>query len=297
MNLPEYPFVSQYHTVNGFRMHYLDEGPRSGEILLMLHGNPSWSYLYRKPVLAWRDRYRCIVPDHIGMGLSEKPTAAAYPYTLARRIDDLDALMEMLAPDKPLTLILHDWGGMIGMGYALRHPARIKRLVVMNTAAFHLPSNIPLPWQLHLARLPVIGPLLIRGANAFCRGAIACGVTRDPAPPEIKAAFLAPYASWRERLAVMHFVEDIPLGPDEPSYATVSAIEQGLPRFVNLPILFCWGMRDFIFDGRFLAEWVERFPEAETLRIEDAGHYLMEDAAAEVIAAISAFLQRNPLNA
>lgn len=294
MNLPEYPFAGQYHTVNGFRMHYLDAGPREGEILLMLHGNPSWSYLYRKPVLAWRDRYRCIVPDHIGMGLSEKPVAAAYPYTLARRIDDLDALIQTLAPDKPLTLILHDWGGMIGMGYALRHPARIKHLVVMNTAAFHLPPDIPLPWQLRLARLPGIGSLLIRGANAFCRGAIKYGVVRGPAPPEVRAAFLAPYASWRERLAVMRFVEDIPLGPGDPAFAAVSAIEQGLPRFRGLPMLFCWGMRDFIFNSRFLAEWIKRFPEAEALRLEDAGHYLLEDAADEVIATIGAFLRRHP---
>ncbi|HLB31887.1 MAG TPA: alpha/beta fold hydrolase [Gammaproteobacteria bacterium] len=294
MNLAEYPFAGQYHTVNGFRMHYLDEGPRNGEILLMLHGNPSWSYLFRKPVLAFRARYRCIVPDHIGMGLSEKPAATVYPYTLARRIDDLDALIQTLLPDKPLTLILHDWGGMIGMGYALRYPALIERLVVMNTAAFHLPDDIPLPWQLRLARLPGIGPLLIRGANAFCRGAITYGVARGPAPPEVRATFLAPYTSWRERVAVMRFVEDIPLGPGDLSYGTVGAIEQGLSRFRDLPMLFCWGMRDFIFDGRFLAEWIKRFPEAETLRLEDAGHYLLEDAADEVIAAIDAFLQRHP---
>lgn len=294
MNFAGYPFSGRDHTVNGFRMHYLDEGPREGEILLMLHGNPSWSYLYRNPVLAWRDRYRCIVPDHIGMGLSEKPVAAAYPYTLARRIDDLDALIQALAPDKPLTLILHDWGGMIGMGYALRHPARIKRLVMMNTAAFHLPTDIPLPWQLRLARLQGIGPLLIRGANAFCRGAIKYGVARGPAPPEVRAAFLAPYASWRERLAVMRFVEDIPLGPGDPAFAAVSAIEQGMPRFRGLPMLLCWGMRDFIFNSRFLAEWIKRFPEAEALRLEDAGHYLLEDAADEVIATIGAFLRRHP---
>jgi haloalkane dehalogenase len=182
------------------------------------------------------------------------------------------------------------------MGYALRHPARIKRLVVMNTAAFHLPPDIPLPWQLRLARWRWIGPLLIQGANAFCRGAIAYGVTRGPVSPVVRAAFLAPYASWRERLAVMRFVLDIPLGPGDPAYETVSAIEQGLPSLRGLPILFCWGMRDFIFDGRFLAEWIKRFPEAETLRIADAGHYLLEDAADEIITAIGAFLQRHPLN-
>lgn len=295
MKFSEYPFAGRYLAVNGFRMHYLDEGPREGEILLMLHGNPSWSYLYRKPVLAWRDRFRCIVPDHIGMGLSEKPAAAAYPYTLARRIDDIEALIQALAPEQPLTLILHDWGGMIGMGYALRHPERIKRLVVMNTAAFHLPPDIPLPWQLRLARWPWIGPLFVQGANAFCRGAITYGVTRGPVSQEVRAAFLAPYASWRERLAVMRFVLDIPLKPGDPAYATVNAIEQGLPRFRGLPMLFCWGLRDFVFDGRFLAEWIERFPEAETLRLDDAGHYLMEDAADEVVAAIGAFLQRHPL--
>ena len=293
MNHAEYPFIGHYRTVNGFRMHYLDEGPNNGEPLLMLHGNPSWSYLYRKPVQALREHFRCIVPDHIGMGLSEKPGPGAYEHSLSRRIDDLEQLLEQLAPGPPLTLILHDWGGMIGMGYACRHPGRIKRLVLMNTAAFHLPAHIRMPWQLRLARLPWIGALLIQGCNAFCRGAIEQGVVRGPVSPEVRQAYLAPYDNWQNRLAVLRFVEDIPLHKTDPAYQTVSVIENGLPQFQDLPVLVCWGMQDFVFDDRFLEEWVRKFPAAEVHRFKDAGHYLLEDAAEETVFLIRQFLDRH----
>lgn len=289
MRFPEYPFASAYASINGHRMHYLDEGGKEKPPAVMVHGNPSWSFLYRRPVLALRGSCRCIVPDHIGMGLSDKPSDDRYAYTLASRIDDLEALLADLGIVKNITLLLHDWGGMIGMGYACRHPDRIRRLILMNTAAFHLPQNMPLPWQLRLARSP-LGPLLVRGFNAFSRGAVKHCVTRSPMAADIAAAYLAPYASWSSRRAVLRFIQDIPLHPGDRSYAGVSRIENSLARFASVPVLICWGMRDFIFSEGFLDEWHRRFPLAEIHRYPDAGHYLLEDAAEEVVARIKKFI-------
>src|SRR5262249_37712127 len=145
------------------RMHYLDEG--SGEPVVMLHGNPTWSFYYRNLILSLRDSYRCVVPDHLGCGLSDKPSEAAYDYSLKSRIDDLEALLNHLGVDK-ITLVLHDWGGMIGMGFAARQPDRIRRLIVSNTAAFHLPHSKRFPWSLKLGRNTRLGSWLILRRNA-----------------------------------------------------------------------------------------------------------------------------------
>src|SRR5512137_1165151 len=120
-----YPFAGHYLDLDGLRLHYLDEG--SGEPVVMLHGNPTWSFYYRNLVLALRDKYRCIVPDHIGCGMSDKPGDDRYDYTLQSRVDDLEALLDSLGVTNGITLVVHDWGGMIGMAYATRHPERIKR--------------------------------------------------------------------------------------------------------------------------------------------------------------------------
>ena len=220
-------------------MHYLDEGDKISQPVIMVHGNPTWSFFFRRPVLALRGTCRCIVPDHIGMGLSDKPDDNSYEYMLESRIDDLATLLAKLNIVENITLILHDWGGMIGMGYACRYPERIKKLILMNTAAFHLPRDLPLPWQLKLARSPV-GPLLVRGFNAFSRGAVKHCVTRRPMTADIANAYLAPYDSWSHRLAVLRFIQDIPLRPGDRSYAGISRIENSLDRFGSIrPEILC----------------------------------------------------------
>ena len=158
----------------------------------MLHGNPTWSFYYRNLAAALRDDYRVIVPDHIGCGLSDKPAARQYPYTLERRVQDLDELLERLGVRENITLVLHDWGGMIGMASAHRRPERVKRLVVLNTAAFHMPRGKRLPWSLFLCRNRLIGPFLVRGLNAFSRAAVRWCATRRPLSPEARAGYLAP---------------------------------------------------------------------------------------------------------
>lgn len=289
--LAEYPFTSRWFDVDGVRLHYVDEGPRSGPPVVMLHGNPTWSYYYRHLIRAVADRYRAIVPDHVGMGFSSKPTEERYGYTLDRRVDDLDRLLEHLDLSEPLTLVVHDWGGLIGMAYADRHPQRIARLVVLNTAAFRLPANKRLPLPLLIARLPVLGAVLIRGLNAFCRGA-ARRCVRRPLPSDIRRAYLAPYGSWADRVAVYHFVRDIPLGPADPSYATLHRVEERLAQWGNRPMLLAWGLADFVFDADYLAEWQHRFPSAQVLSYADAGHYVLEDARDDLVPRIRQFLDR-----
>ena len=180
VSFPGYDFTSHHLEVRpGIRMHYLDEGPRDGEVVVMLHGNPSWSYYWRHLVHGLRDRWRCIVPDHIGMGLSDKPddrpiATPRYDYTLRSRVDDLSTLLEGIGITGPVTLAVHDWGGLIGFSWALGHPSRVKRLVILNTAAFPMPAAKTMPWQLSLGRDYFLGEVLIRGAH------VAAGYWKQP---------------------------------------------------------------------------------------------------------------------
>lgn len=290
MNIPEtlYPFESHFLDRSGIRYHYLDEG--AGDPVVMLHGNPSWSFYYRNLVQALRDTHRCIVPDHIGCGLSDKPGDADYRYTLEQRVDDLEALLDHLGITENITLVLHDWGGMIGMVYAARHPECIRRFVILNTSAFHLPEMKRLPWTLWLCRNTPLGALLVRGFNAFSFAATHWCCTRRPMPPEIRRAYRAPYNSWQNRIATLRFVQDIPLRPEDPAYALVTGVEDTVRRFRETPMLICWGMKDFVFDYHFLNAWEENFPKAQIHRFEDCGHYVLEDAPDEIILLVREFL-------
>lgn len=295
MNYPDYSFDHHYHSVKGLRLHYLDEGHNDASPVVMIHGNPSWSFYYRKLVLALRSDYRCIVPDHIGMGLSDKPDDEIYRFTLDQRVDDLESLLAYLNVTDNITLVLHDWGGMIGMAFATRYPERIKRLVILNTSAFHLPKGKSVPWQLKLSRIPVVGAILNQGFNIFARAAVKQCVTRTSMSPEVAAAYLAPYDNWSHRRAIKKFVFDIPLNRSDAAFETVGHVDKTIGQFSSTPMLVCWGMKDFVFDHHFLKEWETRFPDAEFHRFEDVGHYILEDAPEDVIQLVLQFLQAHPL--
>ncbi|TXK34233.1 alpha/beta fold hydrolase [Nonomuraea sp. C10] len=296
---PGYPFASRWHAhPGGLRQHYVDEG--TGAPVLFVHGNPSWSYLWRRPILALRDRFRCVAPDHIGMGLSDKPAAREYDHTFASRVDDLDALVGHLiahrgAPERGWTLVMHDWGGPIGMAWACRHPGRVARLVVLNTAAFpsphgervRLPLRVPL-WVLRRTRL---GARLFLRHNLFARGATwrPLGVRRRM-PADVRAAFLAPYDRPEHRVAVQRFVHDIPLRPGDRAWPLLEGTGRRLDRFAGLPAFVGWGLRDPVFDPAMLAEWRRRLPHARVEVCRRAGHYLLEDAHERFVPAIRAFL-------
>jgi pimeloyl-ACP methyl ester carboxylesterase len=272
------------------RMSYLDEG--AGEPVLMLHGNPTWSFYFRNLVLALRGTHRCIVPDHIGCGLSDKPTAAEYDFSLKSRIDDVEALIDSLDLKSKITLVVQDWGGMIGMGYAARHPERIARIVATNTGCTRLPKSKGFPSSLWLGRNTRLGAWLILKRNTFCRAAAKWCVKRKPLSPEVRAMYLMPYDTPAHRLAVLKFVQTIPLEPTDAGYDILLKVEESLPKFAGVPTLLLWGMKDFVFDKHFLAEWQRHFPHAETKTWPDCGHYLLEDAGQEAIGPIVAFLKR-----
>jgi len=231
------------------------------------------------------------VPDHIGCGLSEKPDDSRYDYTLASRVGDLEYLLDSLGLDRELTLVMHDWGGMIGMTYATRHPDRVARLVVSNTAAFHKPAAKSFPLALSICRHRSLGAFLVQGLNAFCHGTSWIGCKRRPMGRDLRAAYLAPYDSWHHRIAVLRFVQDIPLSPADRSFGLVSWVEERLASLAGIPMLVLWGMKDFVFDRHCLDEWLRRFPEAEAIRFSKAGHLLFEDEPEAVAAAVGTFLK------
>lgn len=295
MKLPDYPFTPHRFDVRpGLSMSYLDEGPRDAPPVVMLHGNPSWSYYYRKLVLALRDSHRCVVPDHIGMGLSDKPDDSRYEYTLKSRIDDLDVLLDHLGVREKITLVVHDWGGMIGFGWALRHPERVARLVVLNTGAFPLPTAKAMPWQLSLGRDSKLGALLIRGFNAFSSAASYVGVKKRM-PPDVRRAYVAPYDSWAHRIATLRFVQDIPLRPGDTAWNIVEEGGRRLHEFADRPALLCWGMQDFVFDHHFLRVFREQLPRAQVHEFPEAGHYVLEDEAERIVPLVQAFLAQHPV--
>jgi len=288
-----YPFTSHYMEINGLRYHFLDQG--TGDPVVMIHGNPTWSFYFRKLIRELSGRYRTVAPDHIGCGLSEKPALKQYDYRLNSRVRDLESFLEHLEVKEKITLVLHDWGGIIGMVYAVRNPQRIGRMVIMNTAAFRPPQGKTLPIRLSLVRnVAPFGTLAVQGFNLFARGALYMasykGMEKD-----VKKGFIAPYNSWNNRIATLKFVQDIPLSRKDPSYGLVKHVDENLYKLSHLPMLICWGEHDFVFDSEYLAEWRRRFPDAEVHVFKDAGHYVLEDAADRIIPLVKDFLKKHPL--
>jgi pimeloyl-ACP methyl ester carboxylesterase len=278
-----YPFSSHEIRIGGHRYHYVDEG--QGEPQLLVHGNPTWSLMWRNLILAFRDRYRVIAVDHLGCGLSDKPQD--YPYCLRQHIDNLSQLVRTLDLDN-ITLIAHDWGGAIGVGAALKTPDRFARIVLSNTAAFRSPH---IPWQVSFARTPILGTLAIRGLNLFLRGTLRSALEKpERITRQVRAGYFAPYRSWHDRVAIDRFVKDIPRSPRHPSYDTLVRVEQNLPRLADRPWLLVWGMRDWCFHDWYLNRFLDFVPQAEVCRLPDAGHLIMEDATDQVIQAVDQFL-------
>jgi len=284
-----YPFSSHFLEINGLRYHYLDEG--RGNPVVMVHGNPTWSFYFRKLVQGLSPNYRVIVPDHIGCGLSDKPNENQYDFRLSSRIHDLEFMLDRLELNEPITLVLHDWGGAIGLGYALRHQDRISRIILMNTAAFFPPKGKKLPLRLQmLKRFGAIARIAVLGGNLFSRAALVMA-SRRTLDREVKKGLCAPYNSWNNRMATLKFVEDIPLIPSDPSYPLLQWLDHNLYRLSPIPMLIMWGMHDFVFDPDYLAEWRRRFPRARTHCYPQAGHYLLEDEPERILMEILNFLK------
>lgn len=280
-----YPFQSRFAEIDGHRYHYVDEG--TGEVVLMVHGNPTWSFYYRNLVRGLRDRYRCVAVDHLGCGLSDKPQV--YPYSLARHTQNLVEFIRRHDWDR-ITMVGHDWGGAIGLGAAVALPELVSRLVLFNTGAFPPPR---VPRRIALCRLPILGNLGLRGLNVFSRAAMHMA-TSLPAglPADVQAGLLAPYDTWAHRVGVARFVQDIPLTPSHPTYAVLEQLEENLSRLTHCAVQFIWGMRDWCFDIRCLDRLSSHFPAARVLRLSDAGHWVVEDQPEKVLATVSDFLDQ-----
>jgi len=288
-----YPFRSHFLDRNGLAYHYLDEG--AGDPVVMVHGNPTWSFYFRRLITDLRSRYRVIVPDHIGCGLSARPGLDRYDFTLANRVADLGALLDQLGLTGKLTFVVHDWGGMIAMAYAAAHPERIARLVITNTAAFAKPATKPLPLALRLGRnAGALSAFLIQRLNLFAIGA-AWTATAGRLSAPARRGLLAPYTCPANRLALLRFVQDIPLGPADPSFGLVRRTDEALHQLARVPMLILWGMRDFVFDADYLTQWQNRFPHARVHRFANAGHYLFEEVPGQTARIIADFLKRHPL--
>ena len=286
----EYPFEHKYAKVRGWNMHYFDTG--AGEPVVMVHGNPTWSFFYRNLAKSLRGSFRCLAPDHIGCGLSDKPQK--YPYTLDNHIDNLADWIDQALPASgdgggKFNLVVHDWGGPIGMGFAVRHPERIKRVVVLNTSAFTAGT---MPWRITICRVPGLGQVLVRGLNGFA-GLATKLTTVKPLPETVRKGFLLPYNSWANRIAVYRFVRDIPLRQRGATYGRFVDTDTKLPSVLaGKPMLVQWGMRDWCFTPYFLKLWKKNFPAAEVDEYGSAGHYLLEDAGDAIAARVRAFLER-----
>ncbi len=267
-----YPFRSHFLNLGKENLHYVDEG--QGQPILMLHGNPTWSFYYRNLIRTFSPKFRTVVPDHIGCGMSDKPQD--YDYSLETHIQNTYQLIRFLDLKK-IILIVHDWGGAIGFGLVTRYPELFDRIVILNTAAY--PSE-HIPQRINLLRQGRLGEWLTRKLNLFAWPATFM-TTEKKLPRAIKDGYLLPYNSWENRIAVARFVQDIPMEKGHKTYQTLVDIEMRLACLPH-PKLILWGGKDFCFNHHYFEKWVQIYPNAEAHWYAGAGHYVLEDALDEV---------------
>ena len=281
-----------FDSVDG-RMHYVDEGPRDGRPIVMVHGNPTWGYLYRRFIAAVTQAgYRAIVLDHLGFGRSDKPDRPEL-YRIHRHGERCEALLESLNL-KDATILVQDWGGPIGMTWAARNPDRLRSLAILNTFVHRPPDKVALPLPLKLFRTPIIGEVMVKGLHAFVRLFLfkAGLVFPKRLGSHEKAAYLAPHPTWSSRTSILMFPREIPAGPiGEVSDFVAEVHDQLMAGFSDKPVFIAWPMQDVAFGPEILENlWLHDFPRADVLRIKDAGHYIQEDAHEKVIPRLLKFL-------
>lgn len=263
-------------------MHYVDEyalgnDERQSSPLLLVHGNPTWSFYYRSLINGYRTKRRVVAVDHVGCGLSDKPID--YTYDLSTHTKNLVDLIDGLELTN-ITLVVHDWGGAIGLGAAIERLDRFSRILVLNTGAFPPPY---VPWRIALLRFPLLGSWAMRYGNVFARAAVTMAIDRLPAlDPVARAGLLAPYDSPAHRIAIDHFVRDIPMSKSHKTYKVLEKLESNLKLLQHLPIRFVWGMKDWCFTSECMDRMKFAWPNAVRCELDDVGHYVMEEAPEEV---------------
>jgi haloalkane dehalogenase len=275
-----YPFHTRSVPVSGGAMSFAEEGPAGAPPLLLLHGNPGWSFTFRKLIPQLAGRYRVIAPDMVGFGLSDKPADPGY-HTLGRHIENLTALVERLGL-RNLTLVVHDWGGPVGFGYAGAHPENVARIVATNTWASPLPNprTVSLPFGVRLANRGALGELLDRALNLSVTSALSAGtetaadmiVEAYKYPASTPAGRLAPRAFWRMLL------------PGHPAHAELERVHAGLGR-ITAPVDIVWGAQDRLLSRLPAFLLRDALKNAhEPVFLDDASHYVAEDAPAALLA-------------
>ena len=272
-----YPFESRYLQVEGACVHYVDEG--SGPTLLLLHGNPTWSFLYREIIKALRSEFRCVAIDYPGFGLSVPPPG--YGFTPTEHADIVEAFVQQLDLSA-VTMMVQDWGGPIGFAVATRHPDRFSRFVIGNTWAW--PNRDPGTQVFSRLLGGALGGYLIQRHNIFVERILPFGVRRTRLTEAVMNAYRGPFPTPKSRLPMQVFPREI-LG----SRRLLADVVAGLPALRDRPALLCWPTDDFAFGERERKRWERTFPNHRTVLLEGAGHYIQEDAAPDIAAAISAF--------
>ena len=283
-----WPYAAKWFDTSDGQMHYIDEGSLDGRPVVMVHGNPTWGYLYRNFVGPVVDAgHRAIVIDHLGFGRSDKPDTPAL-YTLKRSCDRLEALLESLDL-RNATTVVQDWGGPIGLYWASRHPERVRSLLIMNTFAHRWREKVNFPLAVRAFRAPGTGELLVRQLDLFKRFLLLggpTGVRRDRLTDDVRRAYRAPHPDAASRVAILQFVRNIPSDGDEPNALLAGEIESRLVAgFRDKRVKICWGLKDPVFtEMDFLKRlWLDTFPDAEVLRIPHASHFVQEDAHEVVV--------------
>ena len=255
--------------------HVLDNGVEAtAGTMLCVHGNPTWSNLWRRFLAEAPAGWRVVAVDQLGMGFSERLDG---PRTLAQRIADLTTVADALAVTGPVVTVGHDWGGAISLGWALAHRDRVRAVVLANTAV-HQPADSAVPSLIRLARTTALRRAVCTATPAFVR--VTSALSRPALPADVRAALAAPYRTAARRHAIDEFVADIPLEPGHVSAATLDGIAAGLPALADVPVLLLWGPRDPVFSDRYLRDLRTRLPHAQVHRYEQASHLVTEDAPA-----------------
>jgi len=288
-----YPWEQRELTVNGQRMAYVDEGPESAPPVLLLHGNPTWGFLYRDFVEPLKGAgYRVIVPDCIGAGYSSKPRHDGC-YSIARHIADLVSLIDQLQL-KNFTVVGQDWGGPHGMGASLQRLDRLAAQVWMNTWFFtdHLGSfhQSPRPWRTWHA--PIIGPICMKHFKILSHGGTSTISKRGMTTLE-KRGYHHIYDEPDSETVVMTWPRSIPLRAGDRGWADMRRIETQLHRLSQTPILVIWGLNDKVFDAPYRDHMMKLLPHAEgPINFDRASHYLQDDRGPDIVAAMIPFLNR-----
>lgn len=285
------PYRSQKIRVGKHCIAYLDEGVAASEnanspTILCVHGNPTWSFYYRRVIERFSTTCRVVAVDHVGCGRSDKPAKDQFAYTMAAHRDNLVAVIDQLDLQN-VVLLAHDWGGAIGLSAAHARLDRLAGIVLLNTAAFPPPY---MPYRIAACRWPIVGTPAVRGLNLFAVAAIKMAMSRTKLSAQAASGLLAPYNNWANRVAIDRFVRDIPLHSGHPTHETLSELEKNLPDFQNLPIQLIWGMKDWCFRPECLRLFQQFWPSARTKELPTTGHYVMEDSPEETLDTIEAFL-------